>query len=70
MTIGADGTIACSLDAKKSKNFWRISAEVMWFIDFNGLYSLLKAIFALNKMVQKYVFCLSHWEDEKNQVLL
>ena len=31
--IGADGTILCPFDAKKSKNDWRICLEVIIIVD-------------------------------------
>jgi hypothetical protein len=39
ITIGAEGTILCPLDAKKSKNDWRICLEViMLYILFDIYY--------------------------------
>jgi hypothetical protein len=48
--MGADGTIWCPFDAKKSRNFCLTSAEVMeeWVVK-NGLVFDAKTIFARNK---------------------
>jgi hypothetical protein len=45
--MGAEGTIWCEREAKKSKNFCLISAEVMGFIRFNWAFVPYKVIFAV-----------------------
>jgi hypothetical protein len=59
--MGAEGRITWPLDAKKSKNFWRISAEVMGINAELGQFLGQTVIFACIplKGTQKYIISSS-----------
>jgi hypothetical protein len=51
--MGAEGTIWCEREAKKSKNFCLISAEVMGFIRFNWAFVTLQGYICRYRQAHK-----------------
>lgn len=53
-TIGADGTMVCCFELKKSKNFWRISCEVISLSLSRYLCSLAEILWFLSYKISDF----------------